>query len=66
MRTGLQDAWAIKSHALLYKLKRKDLDRLPSELRDLLVGQSDALYTIDKDALRIASLVRKLLGGETE
>jgi len=28
MRTGLQDAWAIKSHTLLYKLKKKDLDRL--------------------------------------
>jgi putative GTP pyrophosphokinase len=65
MRTGLQDAWAVKSHALIYKLKKKDLERLPRALRDLLVGQSDALYTIDKDALNIARLVRSLLGGET-
>ena len=65
MRTGLQDAWAVKSHALVYKLKKKDLERLPNELRNLLASQSDALYTIDKDALAIARLVRRYLGGES-
>jgi len=59
MRTGLQDAWAVKSHALVYKLKKTEFERLPLELRHLLIQQSDSLYNEDKNAVSIAALVKK-------
>ncbi len=31
IRTALQDAWAVKSHALMYKLKKDDLSKLPRQ-----------------------------------
>jgi putative GTP pyrophosphokinase len=61
IRTGLQDAWAVKSHALVYKLEKANLERLPKEVRNLLVAQSDLLYNIDKQAVEIAGLVKKYL-----
>ncbi len=43
IQTALQHAWAARSHALLYKLKARDLERIPLELRFLMVNQSDLL-----------------------
>jgi len=48
IQTALQHAWAARSHALLYKLKARDLERIPLELRLLMVNQSDLLYVIDQ------------------
>jgi ppGpp synthetase/RelA/SpoT-type nucleotidyltranferase/thymidylate synthase ThyX len=61
IRTALQDAWAVKSHALVYKLKKTDLSRVPRQIRNLLIQQSHFLYTCDQGAEEIASLIRDTL-----
>ncbi len=66
VRTALQDAWAVKSHALVYKLKKADLARLPLQIRNLLVQQSDMLYNIDQTAGELAGLVKQYLPGSPE
>lgn len=65
IRTGLQDSWAVRSHGLVYKLRKTDVERLPREIRNLLVSQSDMLYTIDRGAGEIAGLIKKYLKGST-
>jgi ppGpp synthetase/RelA/SpoT-type nucleotidyltranferase len=64
IRTALQDAWAIKSHALVYKLQKTDLERLPLPLRNLLVYQSDLLYTLDQGAHEVARMIRRYLASK--
>lgn len=65
IRTGLQDSWAVRSHGLVYKLRKTDVGRLPREIRNLLVSQSDMLYTIDQEAGEIARLIKKHLRRST-
>ncbi len=48
IQTALQHAWAARSHALLYKLDARDIERIPEELKFLMVNQSDLLYVIDQ------------------
>ena len=48
IQTALQHAWAARSHTLLYKLGARDLERVPVELRFLMVNQSDLLYVIEQ------------------
>lgn len=61
IRTALQDAWAVKSHALVYKLNKEDLSKLPLQVQNLLIQQSDLLYNLDKGAEDIADLIRAAL-----
>ncbi len=65
IRTALQDAWAVKSHALVYKLKKADIERLPRPIRNLLVQQSDMLYNMDQTAGELSDLIRHYLRGNT-
>ena len=65
IRTALQDAWAVKSHALVYKLKKTELQQLPAQVKNLLINQSDQLYTIDRAFKEIASLIARYLRGST-
>jgi len=61
IRTALQDAWAVKSQALVYKLGKRDLAQLPLAVRNLLMHQSNMLYNLDQETLEIAELIRGYL-----
>jgi ppGpp synthetase/RelA/SpoT-type nucleotidyltranferase len=63
VRTALQDAWAAKSHALLYKLKKTELERLPAGIKKLIAQQSDLLYNMDQMAGELADMTRAHLTG---
>jgi putative GTP pyrophosphokinase len=59
VRTTLQHAWAEKTHDLIYKLGKTDLERIPRQIRGLVEDQSNMLYDIDVSSLKIFRLIKK-------
>jgi ppGpp synthetase/RelA/SpoT-type nucleotidyltranferase len=59
LRTMLQHAWAEKSHDLLYKLRKTELERVPKQIRTLMIHQSNLLHDMDTMALEVADAVRQ-------
>jgi len=62
IRTMLQHAWAEKSHDMLYKLKKRELDHIPKHIRNLMENQSNMLYELDRIGVEIAAAVREHIG----
>jgi len=59
LQTALQHAWAAKTHTLVYKLRVRDLERIPPQVRELIVQQSNLLYNVDVMAKELRRAVNR-------